>query len=128
MTRLLHLILILTWDRDAPEINHDMDIGRFNIPKIFRRQVNYEVLNIEGIDRYESLKSFLSQGKDDYHITSDFLLDREKAVKHNLGKYMKESGKMNFQPGQVVFIEDSSSVLKDRNSETIAGWDHVPDS
>lgn len=85
-------------------------MGGFNIPKIFRQQVNYEVLNIEGIDIYESLKDFLSQGKDEYHITSEFLLDR--AVKHNLGKYMKESGKMNFQPGQVVFLEDSSPVLK----------------
>jgi hypothetical protein len=102
----------LTWDRDAPEIKHESDMGGFNIPKIFRQQVNYEVLDIEGIDIYESLKDFLSQGKDEYHIISEFLLHRENAVKHNLGKYMKESGKMNFQPGQVVFLEDSSPVLK----------------
>lgn len=87
-------------------------MGGFNIPKIIRRQVNYEVVNIEGLDIYESLKDFLSQGKDEYHITSEFLLDRENAVKHNLGKYMNESRKMNFQPGQVVSLEDSSPVLK----------------
>lgn len=58
VTLLLHLSLILTWDRDAPEFKHESDMGGFNIPKIFRQQVNYEVLNIEGIDIYESLKAW----------------------------------------------------------------------
>lgn len=110
--------------KDAPRINHKTDKGRLNLPKIFRRQIDYEVRKKAEITNELSLSKYIkSKKKDKCYLTRDFLVRGAKAKPRHLSEFIDENGKINFEPHELTFHEDVSSVLKDSKGKKIEKWE-----
>jgi endonuclease YncB( thermonuclease family) len=96
------------------------DAGSLNLPKLFRRQVDYEVRKKAG-EMNGSFVNYLSTRKDKCFLTSDFLRGVDPQITY-LDKQVKEDGTIKFRPGDLVFVEDNSQVLKDSNGNKIEDW------
>jgi hypothetical protein len=95
----------------ANRIDHDTDdAGDLNLPKLFRRQVDYEVRKKAG-EMNGSFVEYLGTRKDKCFRTNEFLEGTDPHTLH-LDKLVEEGGTIKFKPGDLVFVEDNSQVLK----------------
>ena len=110
--------------KNAPRINHKTDKGHLNLPKIFRRQIDYEVRKKVKITNELSLAKYIkSKKKDKCYLTKDFLVQGAKAKLRHLSEFVGTTGKINFEPRELTFQEDLSSVLKDSKGKKIEKWE-----
>jgi hypothetical protein len=76
--------------KNAPRINHVTDNGPLNVPKIYRRQVDYEVRKKAGVTKKLSLSVYIkSQKKDKCFITEEFLAHGTKAKVRHISEFMQ---------------------------------------
>jgi nuclease-like protein len=88
--------------------------GNVNLPKIFRRQVDYEIRkNGETIG---SFVNYLVSRKDKCYRTSEFLKGRNTQTLY-LDQFVGEDRIIKFKPNEIVFVEDNTQVLKDSNDK-----------
>jgi hypothetical protein len=80
-------------------------MAKENLPKIFRRQVQYEVSKAAGITDQTSLRNYLETQKKDMCYTTEFFNKGEESKK----KMFDQDGKINFAPRDLVFIEKESN-------------------
>lgn len=108
-------------------IDHTKDKGGVNFPKIFRRQVKFEVGKKAGAYNETNLSDYLnrSSSKDYCYETDEFLRKRDNATKYPIGKFVTRTGTIKFEPHEIVVIEDTSIDLKDRSGKVIESWDHI---
>jgi len=109
--------------KGEPLIDLFSDGGNLNPPKIFRRQVQFEVNRNAGITTEPTLKSYLknSKKKDAYYQTSEFMKKGPKAKKWTLDDSLNDQGKINVHPWDLVFTEKPSQ-LEDWNGYKIDSW------
>lgn len=115
-------------DLDLPskkegEIDKNTDNGDVNFPKIFRRQVPYEVSKKARVISLPSLKDYLKTQKeeDGCYITKELLTNGEKAQSHKIVEFVSEDGKISFDPSGLIFAEKESS-LRDSDGNKIDHW------
>ena len=105
----------------AIRINPDTDdADNLNLPKLFRRQVDYEVRKKAG-EMNGSFVQYLNTRKDKCFRTSEFLEGTDPHTVY-LDKLVEEDGTIKFKPRDVVFVENNSQVLKDSNGNKIENW------
>lgn len=110
--------------KNIPRINYKKDKGRLNIPKIFRRQVDYEVRKKAKVTNKPSLAEYIqTQKKDKCYLTKDFLAQGSNAKLRHLSEFVNANGKMKFEPNELTFKEDLSLVLKDSKGKKIEKWE-----
>lgn len=109
--------------KSEPFVDVLKDNGKVNPPKIFRRQVLYEVNHRAGIYKESTLKKYLAKSKDkDYYFnTNDFLNDDVHAKKQKLEDILEANGKIKLEPWDIVF-EEKPAELKDWNNKKIDSW------
>ena len=85
-------------------------MAKVNLPKIFRRQVQYEVSKAAGITDQTSLRNYLeTQKKDMCYTTTEFFNKGEESKKKMFATFIDQDGKINFAPRDLVFIEKESN-------------------
>ena len=109
--------------KSEPFIDLLKDNGKVNPPKIFRRQVVYEVNHRAGIYKESTLKNYLSNSKDKdyYYNTNEFLNGNVPAKKQKLEVMMENNGKIRLEPWDMIF-EEKPAELKDWNNKKIDSW------
>jgi endonuclease YncB( thermonuclease family) len=121
--------MLITFDPDLDlpskkegEIDKNTDNGGVNFPKIFRRQVPYEVSKKAGVINLPSLQDYLKTQKEDRcYIAKELLTNGEKAQSHKIAEFVDEDGKISFDPDGLIFTEKESG-LKDSNGSEIDHW------
>jgi endonuclease YncB( thermonuclease family) len=107
--------------KNEPLVDVLEDNGGLNLPKIFRRQVQYEVNKRAGIYKEPTLKKYLSKSKDYCYNTADFLNDNMHVEKRNLGEFVDSKGTLIVEPWEFLFIEKPAD-LTDLNKNKIETW------
>jgi endonuclease YncB( thermonuclease family) len=108
--------------KKTPYIEPLSDRGKFIMPKIYRRQVNYEVNKRAKIIPDKSLKNYIKKGKDKCYETKEFFIKGTKAKVHYLDEYVGNDGKIkDLRPSDLVFT-DAPATLRDSNDEKIVKW------
>jgi endonuclease YncB( thermonuclease family) len=103
-------------------VKSNTDKGKINLPKIFRRQVDYKVRTKSGVID-ESFVGYLKTRDDKCCLAKDVLGDSgDKATIRRLYEFIDEKGNIKFQPNELIFIEDSSERLKDSTGKPIQDW------
>jgi hypothetical protein len=96
-------------------------MGKVNLPKIFRRQVQYEVSKAAGITDQSSLRTYLeTQKKDVCYTTTEFFNKGEESKKNMFATFIDQDGKINFAPRFSIYRKGVK--LKDANGEKIDKW------
>ena len=109
--------------RDAERIDAATDNGDINLPKIFRRQVDYEVKKNSGSIDESSFVSYLKSRNDQCYLAKEFLEKRTNAQTRALYEFVDdENGNINFEPNELVFVENTSELLKDSFGNRIEEW------
>lgn len=85
------------------------DSGLLNLPKFFRKQVDWQIIKKSG-NSIKTLKKYISLRKDACYLLKDFLGKRHCAPKHELSEFVDEDGSMNVDPGSLVNIESDSQI------------------
>ena len=110
--------------KKAQRINHLEDDGGLNVPKIFRRQVDYEVRKRAKVTDRRSLSDYIrTKKKDTCYARDDFFANGTKAKLRHVSEFVDTNGKIQFEPDQLIFKEDVSAVLKDSNGGKITKWE-----
>jgi endonuclease YncB( thermonuclease family) len=110
--------------KNVPRIDHKNDKGRLNLPKVFRRQIDFEVRKKANVTNELSLSKYIkSKKKDKCYLTKDFLVRGANAKLRHLSEFVNTNGKINFKPRELTFLEDLSSVLKDSKGKKIEKWE-----
>ena len=68
-----------------------------------------------------SFVKYLYTRRDKCFLASDFLGETEPRIMY-LDEKVKEDGTIKFRPGDLVFVENNSQVLKDSNGNKIEDW------
>ena len=101
--------------------NPAQDIGPVLMPKLFRRLVDWTVLNKAGVSA-DSFHTFLGKKKDDCFLTKDFLLQGATAAPiHFLDEFVQPNGKITIKPQDLVFREKPSTLV-DANGKIITSF------
>ena len=85
------------------------DSGLLNLPKFFRKQVDWQII-IKSGNNIKTLKKYISLRKDACYLLDEFLEKRHCAHKHGLSEFIDENGFMNVDPGTLVNIESDSQI------------------
>jgi endonuclease YncB( thermonuclease family) len=110
--------------KNTPRIDHATDRGGLNMPKIFRRQVDYEVKKKAKVTNARSLTAYIeTKKKDTCYISNEFLENGTKAKVRHLSEFIDADGNIKFEPNELIFKEDASAVLKDSRGKKITRWD-----
>jgi endonuclease YncB( thermonuclease family) len=110
--------------KNTPRIDHITDRGGLNMPKIFRRQVDYEVRKKAKVTSPRSLSTYIKTKKKDTCYVSDEFFDKgTKAKVRHLSEFIGTDGNIKFEPNELIFKEDASAVLKDSRGKKITKWD-----
>ena len=108
--------------KKPPYIEPMSDKGKFIMPKIYRRQVNYEVNKRAKIIPDKSLKDYIKKGKDKCYEIKEFFIKGTKAKVHYLDEYIGNDGKIHdLMPSDLIFTE-APATLRDSNDEKILKW------
>jgi endonuclease YncB( thermonuclease family) len=108
--------------KKPPYIEPMSDKGKFVLPKIYRRQVNYEVNKRAKIIHDKSLKDYIKKGKDKCYEIEEFFIRGTDAKIHYLDEYISKEDKIrNLQPSDLIFTE-ASATLRDSKDEKIIKW------
>jgi endonuclease YncB( thermonuclease family) len=115
----------LNTPRKGSRIDHKKDKGKLNVPKIFRRQVDYEVRKKANVS--SNTQSFISylrnQKRDKCYVTTDFLGSPIDIKVRHISEFLDQNNNIKFQPGQLVFKEDASATLKNSRGKKITKWE-----
>jgi|SRR5215204_195430 len=118
--------LRLTRGKNVPRINQVTDKGSINMPKIFRRQVDYQVRKKANVTNKQSLSAYIkTQKRDKCYLTKEFLVSLAKGTKatvRHLSEFIDQNGNIRFQPNELIFQEDTSAVLRDSNGKKVTKW------
>jgi endonuclease YncB( thermonuclease family) len=99
------------------------DVGDAVMPKLFRRQIRYEVSRINSLFS-GPVKQFFLQQKDPWVKTTDFLKNpsiKPTSKTGNLGVLLDTKGQFGPGPGDIVFFEKPSTLI-DANGKRITSW------
>ena len=99
----------LLFDKENAKQILDGENGKLNLPKFFRKQVDWKVLGNSGYN-VKNLKKFISSRKDTCYLVDEFLEKRHDAIKHQLSEFINEDGSITVGPGKLVNIESESIV------------------
>ena len=94
--------------------------GNLNLPKIFRRQVDYGIRKNAG-EMIGSFVNYLLSRKDKCYRTSEFLKGINTQTLY-LDQFVREDGIIKFKPNEIVFVEDNTQALRDSNGNKIIDW------
>jgi endonuclease YncB( thermonuclease family) len=111
-------------DRGEEPVDPFTDKGDILMPKLFRRQVQFEVNKRAGIFHDQDLKEYLAnlKSKDYYYERCGYFEKGSKAKKHSLDQVISANGnKVNKMPFDLIFIE-KASTLKDYEGRKITTW------
>ena len=109
--------------RKPPYIEPKSDRGKFVMPKIYRRQVNYEVNKRAKIISDKPLKDFIKKGKDKCYDKKKYFIEGTKAKVHFLDEYFSRDDEIqDLMPSDLVFKE-APATLRDSDDEKILKWD-----
>ena len=108
----------LLFDKENAKQILDNENGKLNLPKFFRKQVDWKILGNSGY-KVKNLKQFISSRKDTCYLIDEFLEKRRCARIHQLSEFISEDGIITVKPGDLVNIE-SDSFLETPN--IISTW------
>jgi hypothetical protein len=105
--------------KNAERIDPITDNGNVNLPKLFRRQVDYDQS-----DKHDgqSFVGYLEQRNDTFYLAKEFLEMGTNTDLHKFAEIIDENGNIMFQPNELVFVENTLEVLKDSNGNKIEKW------
>lgn len=110
----------LTFRGKGVPLDPKADRGPLMNPKLFRRQVLYEVRKAAGLESISFFK-FVVKKRDDMHLTQEFLgQGAASAPVHFLGDFLQNEV-LTLKPEDIVFRESPSKLI-DANGEEITGW------
>jgi endonuclease YncB( thermonuclease family) len=117
----------MNYPRKPSELNIDNDKGQLNLPKLFRKQVDFEIIKRTGFKMYNeitTLKKYIKYRKSECYKLQEFLEKRHCAKRFELSEFIKDDGSMTYTdadvaerevlPGSLVNIE-SDSYIESRN-------------
>jgi hypothetical protein len=96
------------------------DEGSFHLPKLFRRQVHFEVNRRAGLLRLRSLHSFLEEREEYWLPTEDYLRGTTSKGLHTLDELIDSNGKVLYDPEEMVFVERNSSLLDSKGKKILS--------
>jgi hypothetical protein len=105
-----------------PYIEPMSDKGKFIMPKIYRRQVNYEVNRRAKIITDSSLKGYIKKGKDKCFKLSEFAAQGTKAKIHYLDEYISKEGKIKVLEASDLVFKEAPATLRNHNGKRILKW------
>lgn len=111
----------LTFNRNDPLIDINHDKGDLNLPKFFRKQVDYEILRKCGVSSFSSLRNFIHFKKSECYKTEEYLEKRNQAKVYELSEFIGEDGYMSSNIGDLVYLE-SDAELVNKDGEPINDW------
>jgi hypothetical protein len=113
----------LIYPRKPRELNTDNDKGPLNLPKFFRKQVDFEIIRKTGFKKYDdiaTLKEYIKYRKSECYKLQEFLEERHCAKKYGLSEFIKDDGSMKYidtdgdenelRPTSLVNIESDSQI------------------
>jgi endonuclease YncB( thermonuclease family) len=116
--RLLDLNYNLLFDKENAKQILDNENGKLNLPKFFRKQVDWKVLGNSGY-KVKNLKQFISNRKDKCYKIDEFLEKRHDAKIYPLSEFINEDNTITVGPGELVNIESESFI---ETSNIISTW------
>jgi endonuclease YncB( thermonuclease family) len=111
----------MIFDRNNPSIDVEQDKGGLNLPKFFRKQVDYEVLKRCGVSSFATLKDFIRFTNTRCYKTEEVLKERNSPMVYQLSDFIDENGYMDFDVGGLIYIE-SEAQLFDKNGNVMNEW------
>lgn len=105
--------------QEEEEVQSDIekDKGPLNLPKFFRKQLDYEVLiksgnkkDRESHPELRTLKNYIKYRGNECYKLEEFLEKRHCAKKYSLSEFIDENGYMHTEPGSLVNIESDSRI------------------
>jgi len=118
----LNLGLIFRPPQDKPKPT--ADAGDVLMPKIFRRQVKFTVSQLNQLPNSDDFRQFLAAQSDPFVMTASFLKNpnvKPSNKNKNLSVLLSQNGNFGTDPGDLVFFEDSSSLLNAKN-KPVTSW------
>jgi endonuclease YncB( thermonuclease family) len=109
----------LQFRKNVTEFNLGDDNAILIMPKLFRRQVSYEMQKKVGLFTGE-ISEFLTKSKDPFYKTEDFFLEGFDAKLYYIDEFFNGK-KFQLGPGDLVFREKYSNII-DENGEFIVNW------
>lgn len=104
-------------DEDGVQSKIENDKGPLNLPKFFRKQLDYEALiksgskkDRESHSELKSLKGYIRYRENECYKLQEFLENRHCATKYSLSEFIDENGYINAEPGSLVNIESDSKI------------------
>ena len=109
--------------KHEPLVEIDEDTGPIIFPKIFRRQVYYEVNKRAKVNSFPTLKEYLvgKNKRDPCHTLEDFLKDGDSAERKNFTDLIDNSDTFTKKPYDVVFVENDSKIV-DHLGNALTEW------
>jgi hypothetical protein len=107
----------LIFDRDSSTNDNEQDKGKLNLPKFFRKQVNYEILKKSGVTSIKTLKDYIEFANTKCYRTSKVLKSSNFPKIYQLSDFINEDGYMDFNAGDLIHVESESQIVN--NAETI---------
>jgi endonuclease YncB( thermonuclease family) len=115
---LLDLDYNMLLDKENSKQIIDNENGELNLPKFFRKQVDWKILGNSG-SKFKNLKKFISDRKTICYKVDEFIEKRNNAKIYQLSDFIGEDGVISVGPGDLVNIE-GESVLETPN--IITNW------
>lgn len=104
---------------DDPNFILGQDFGVVLMPKLFRRQVNYEMQ--KKVDLFDgTLPEFMTKSKDPFYKIDDFVNEGFEAKLYYLDEFF-DGKKFQLGPEEIVFREKYSNVV-DEEGKDIENW------
>ena len=106
--------------KDDPDFILGQDSGELLIPKLFRRQVNYQMQ--KKVDLFDgTLSEFMTKSKDPFYKIDDFVNEGFEAKLYYLDEFFNGK-KFLLGPEEIVFREKYSNVVDDQGKEIEKWW------
>jgi endonuclease YncB( thermonuclease family) len=93
------------------------DKGPVNLPKFFRKQIDYEALKKSGFKKdsrskfeLSTLKKYIEYRQNKCYKLEEFLKERHCSKQYALSEFIDETGYMQVEPGSLVNIESDSKI------------------
>ena len=108
--------LSLEYRKGGP-VNAKADVGSAVMPKLFRRQVRYSVEYNNGLFP-GTFPDYVAKSTDQWVETKKFLQNTSVKPAHtSLGDVVSRQGKFGVLPGDIVFFEDTSTLVDSRGKK-----------
>jgi endonuclease YncB( thermonuclease family) len=101
----------LTFDGTNTIIDIEQDRGNLNLPKFFRKQVNYEVLKKCGISTFNTLKDYIKFENTRCYKTKEVMENNNQSKVYQLSDFINEEGYMDIDVGDLIYMESESQLV-----------------